>query len=295
MLNIQLSERVRLFFMVAPACLMFAAAGCGGSGTGGLGVVGPPGYAAAQGIPGGKAYDKFWATEVGWDQDDPNIAIFNAKPDFFRCKQCHGWDLLGNAGSYINRGPNTNRPRVAAGNLLAIAAAMTPQQLFDAIKRSTNRRPINADLSTYHPVNNPTVGDQMPDYGSIFTDARIWIIVKFLKTEAIDTSQLYDSVTQGAYPTGTIAYSNIGKNGNAANGDAIFAAKCASCHGADGRAFLVDGGAYTVGRHLRAKPYEDQHKIKFGQLGSEMSSRVQDLAQMRDLYKALADPAKYPD
>lgn len=288
-------KKVCFTVILASTSFLLAIVGCGGSGSVAPIISDPAGYVSAQGIPGGKAYDKFWAKEVGWDQDDPNLSIFNAFPDFFRCKQCHGWDLLGTGGAYINRAAKTSRPNVSSVNLAALAAALSPQELFDAIKRSTGRRAISADLSTYHPVNNPTVGDQMPDYGSIFTDQRIWIIVKFLKTQAIDVSQLYDSTTGGAYPTGTISFANIGKDGNAANGDAIFAAKCAICHGADGRTILVDGGAYTVGRHLRAKPYEDQHKIKFGQLGSEMSSQVQDLVQMKDLYKALSDPVKYPD
>jgi hypothetical protein len=78
----------------------------------------PAEYTNANGIRGGIMYDKFWATEAGYNQSDPNVTKFNSYSDFFRCKQCHGWDYLGNAGSYINRAPRANRPNVAAGNIL---------------------------------------------------------------------------------------------------------------------------------------------------------------------------------
>ena len=255
----------------------------------------PQGYLDASGITGGKLYDKFWATETGWNQADPNLAAYNASADFFRCKQCHGWDRLGGNGAYISRAPKTTRPNVSSLNLVTIAASKTPQELFDAIKRSTGRRGVAADLSTYDPATNATIGDQMPDLSAIFTDSQIWDLVKFLKVDAVDTSTLYDSQTTGTYPTGSIEYSNIGKGGDAANGDAIFASKCASCHGDDGRAFLVDGDEFTIGSFVRSKPNEAQQKIKFGQLGSAMGSLVADDGDLSDLYKALTDTTKYPD
>lgn len=254
----------------------------------------PPEYLNADGKRGGQLYDKFWAAETGWNQTDPDLTVYNGRADFFRCKQCHGWDLLGSAGAYISRGPQTTRPNVSPLNLRSIASGKTPQELFDAIERSTGRRAVTADLSTYDPAANPTTGDQMPDYGAIFTDGQIWDLVRFLKVEALDVGALYDFQTTGTYPTGSITFTNIGKDGNAANGDAIFAAKCTGCHGADGKAFLVDGASFTVGSHLRTKPYEDHHKIKFGQLGSAMGAQVATLDDMKDLYKALTDQTKYP-
>ncbi len=255
----------------------------------------PNQFVEANGVTGGQLYDKFWASETGWSQSDPNLGIFNAKADFFRCKQCHGWDRLGTVGSYISRGANANRPNVSSLNLVTIAASKTPQELFDALKRSDGRRVITANLSDYDPAVNSALGDRMPDYGSIFTDGQLWNLVKFLKADAVDTREIYDAETAGSYPTGSIAYSNIGKGGNAANGDAIYASKCADCHGADGASFLFDGGEYTVGSFMRKKPHEAHHKIKFGQLGSPMGSLVTNLNDLKDLYKALTDTAKYPD
>ena len=276
--------------------LLVGLAGCGDDDGGPTGPVDPPEFTAANGITGGSMYDKFWAPETGWDQNDPNLATFNGFADFFRCKQCHAWDQLGNAGSYIGRAPRTTRPNVSSTNLKQATAGMTPQALFDALKSSTGRRPLSADLSTYDPATNSTVGDQMPDLSEIMSDDEIWDLVKFLKTEANDTDDLYTGTTTGTYPTGSIAYSDIGMDGDATNGDAIYASTCTTCHGADGTQILVDG-EFSVGSFLRAKPYELQHKVKFGQPGSSpfMGSLLTDINDIKDVYKALTNETNYPD
>ncbi len=255
----------------------------------------PPEFLAANGVNGGRLYDKFWAADTRFNQADPNIASFKARSDFFRCKQCHGWDRLGSTGAYISRRPTSSRPNISSFNLAGFTASASPEQLFDAIKSGPGRRAPTVDLSSYDPATNFTVGDQMPDYGQILTDGQIWELVKFLKIEAFDTRDLYDSQVSGTYPTGTIAFLNIGKDGDAGRGDAFFSQNCSFCHGFDGRSLLVDGGAFTVGRHLRSKPNEDSHKIRFGQLGTSMPATVMTLSQMKDLYKALSNSTRYPD
>jgi len=285
----------KVFKLIVSGLFLLGAVGCGKDENGTSPPTDPAGYTNADGMNGGRLYDEFWASETGWNQSDTNLAIYDSYSDFFRCKQCHGWDLLGSTGAYISRAPRTTRPNVSSLNLRSIAASKTPQELFDALTSSSGRRAISEDLSTYDPDTNSTIGDQMPNYGSIFTDEQIWDLVRFLKLEAIDISLLYDFQTTGTYPTGSITYSNIGKDGNASVGDSLFAARCAACHGADGTEILVDGGSYTVGRHLREKPNEDQHKIKFGQLGSPMGSQVTDTGKMKDLYKALTNQTQYPD
>ena len=254
----------------------------------------PPAYINADGSNGGQMYDKFWATETGFDQSDPNLATYNDSSNFFRCKQCHGWDRLGNAGAYISRAPSTSRPNVSGINLLALSTSYSAQEMFDAISSAAGRRAPTADLSTYDPDTNPTVGDQMPDYSQILTDAQIWDLVKFMRESAIDVNDLYDFTTTDTYPDGSITFSNVGLDGDAANGDDIFASRCSGCHGPNGTLISVDGG-YSVGSHLRAKPNEDQHKFKFGQLGTGMTSLVTDLSEIKDLYKALSDASNYPD
>jgi mono/diheme cytochrome c family protein len=138
----------------------------------------------------------------------------------------------------------------------------------------------------------------MPDFSKILSDSQIWNIVKFLKVEAFDVKQLYDYSTTGAYPTGKITYTNIGKNGNAANGKAIYSKEgCGNsgCHGSNGTAIKVDNLTYTLGGFLKAKPNEAQHKIRFGQLeNSGMLPRKLTIAEMSDIYKALSDTLAFP-
>ena len=63
--------------------------------------------------------------------------------------------------------------------------------------------------------------------------------------------------------------SNLGKDGDAANGDAIYAsARCDFCHGARGTAIIVDG-SFGVGSFFRKKSNEAQRKVKVGQLGTQ--------------------------
>ncbi|PKP52667.1 MAG: hypothetical protein CVT92_08030 [Bacteroidetes bacterium HGW-Bacteroidetes-1] len=254
----------------------------------------PTAYDNADAGKGGILYDKFWATEAGYDQSSANLTTFNAKADFFRCKQCHGWDLLGTNGGYISRGPKTSRPDVSPLNLFQIAHSKTEQELFDAMKKTTGRRAVSYDLSTYDPTSNATEGNKMPDYSALLTDAQMWDLVKFMKEGAIDVTKIYDVTYTGAYPTGTATYANLGKDGNAASGDAYYANNCAGCHGSDGKLILME--EMSVGKFTRKKAYEVQHKVKFGQLGSAMvGATTMTEAQMKDLYKALSSETKFPE
>lgn len=259
----------------------------------------PTPFDNADGIKGGILYDKFWATEANYSKmTDVNLlAKLNASSDFFRCKQCHAWDLLGSNGSYINRGPKTSRPNVSNLNLFTFAKTKSAQELFDGIKKSSGRRDISYDLTTYNPTTNATAGDQMPNYSQLLTDAEIWNLVKFLKNEVIDVTQLYDATYTGTYPTGKATFSNTGKDGNATNGRTYYNNKCTICHGTDGKKIpdLDATAGMTLGKFVRTKSNEAQHKIKFGQLGSAMTAFKTTLQELKDLYKAVADTIAYPN
>lgn len=252
-------------------------------------------YDLADATRGGISYDLFWNASTGFNQADPLIATFNAKSDFFRCKQCHGWDLLGTAGFYINRKPTASRPNISSVNLFSVSRTKSAEQLFQAIKTGTGatRRSPSADLSTYNPATNPTVGDQMPDYGAFMSDAQIWDLVRFLKAGAFDVTSLYDFVLTGVYPTGSITFSNLGKDGNTGDGATIYAARCEFCHGATGKARPLEGGL-SLGAFLRGKPNEAQHKIRYGQLGTAMGPTPLTLAEMKSLYRFIADTLAMP-
>lgn len=256
-------------------------------------------YDSAVGANGGIMYDKFWVI-ASYDQASPNIAKLNANPDFFRCKQCHAWDGLGTAGSYNNRGPKTNRPNISVINLYQLAQSKTEQQLFDALKKTEGRRSIITDLSTYNPKTPSTQveGDKMPNLNELLTDAQLWDMVKFLKTGMIDVSKLYDASYTGTYPTGKSVFSNVGLDGNEANGNVYYKTNCASCHGTDGKSIRNLDATFgmTVGKFTRTKPNELQHKIHYGQLGSSMGGKFNiSVSEMKDLYKAMANTTTYPD
>ncbi len=243
---------------------------------------------------GGIMYDKFWTSESGFNQSDPNLATFNASSNFFRCKQCHAWDGLGNAGSYIGRAPKTTRPNVASLNLYQLGQTKTAQELFDAMKATENRRDISYDLASYDPLTNFTEGDKMPNLNQIFTDDQIWNMVKFMREGMYDVAELYDGTYTGTYPTGSATFANIGLDGDAATGNAYFAANCSGCHGADGTSLIME--EMTLGKFLRDKPNEVQHKVHYGQPGSGMVAQFDaTVSEVKNLYKALSDTGAFPD
>ncbi len=260
-------------------------------------------YESADGINGGRLYSKFWAEETGFTLANSNLSEqselddISSHGDFYRCKQCHGWDRLGRDGGYSDRAPRTTRPNVANVDLATTSDMLTPQALFDAIQTGGARRELSDSVADYDPDTNSVVGDRMPNFGAILTDAQIWDIVKYLKEEANDTSELYTlTLGSGTYPNRERSFSEIGLDGDVANGNQVFADNCASCHGDYGTLIQVDGD-YTVGAHVRAKPYEDQHKVKFGHLGSTMGAILADAEfdDIKDLLKALSDSDMYPD
>lgn len=243
---------------------------------------------------GGILYDKFWAAESGYDSLNPNIQKFNAYADFFRCKQCHGWDLYGSNGYYNNRAAKKSRPNVSNLNIAELAKQKSHAQLFEVMKTGLGRRDISYDLANYDPISNPGEGDKMPNYSQILTDAQIWDLVKFMKAGAFNVDELYDATYNGTYPTGSTIFSNIGKNGDAVKGNAYYAANCTLCHGVDGKKIPLEG--ISLGKFFRTKPNEVQHKIKYGQLGTAMTGKFEiTIAEMKDLYKACSNSNAYPD
>ncbi len=253
----------------------------------------PAEYTAASGILGGAGYIKFWTTDAGGSGTEPTAP----SADFIRCKACHAWDGLGNAASYADRtGQSTGkstRPDVSPVNLRSTTALSTVSDLFDLVEHSWGR-PMDA------------ASNEMPNYNSALTTDQKWNLVKFMKEEWVDPAELYDLTVTGppiywddagdSAVTPILTYSNIGKDGNAANGDALFTTNCVSCHGADGKQREV-GGKTGVGQFVRQKPHEAWFKIKFGEPGTGMNpgALLSSTSDLKDLYKALTNDTKYPD
>jgi mono/diheme cytochrome c family protein len=207
-------------------------------------------YNSADGTIGARAYDHLISE---YNITDASIKDY---PNFFRCKQCHGWDLRGSLGAYINRAPNSSRPAVAANDLYVYAKSHNVKQIFDAVKHTGGRNKMSSTDRSYNA--------SMPDYGLILTDAQVWQIVKFLKNDAHNYADFYDMNTTGIYPTGTVTFLNIGKGGDKAAGQLVYNSKCKSCHGADGKQIDVYCQGEFMGGFCRSNPHELQHKAKWG-------------------------------
>ena len=254
----------------------------------------PDGYINADGIMGGAAYSKWWTTEAGGGGAQPATA---AGADFYRCKACHAWDGMGNAGSYANRtGQSTlksSRPDVSSVNLRSTSSASTFQEMYDLLLHAGARN-IDAADNTH------------PDYSNQLTSAQAWNLVKFMLEEWVAPSDLYDIAVTGPQMyvdytqdppmvmAPTITYTDVGAMGSAVNGETIYDGKCQLCHGADGT--NLEMGGRSLGQFFREKPNEAWFKAKFGEPGTGMApGLVTSLQDLQDLYAALANAANYPN
>ncbi|OFX29866.1 MAG: hypothetical protein A2X08_12970 [Bacteroidetes bacterium GWA2_32_17] len=206
-------------------------------------------YDAANGVNGAQIYDHPLNYISANQTDYPN-----AYTNFYRCKSCHGWDLLGRNGVLINKTPTATYPVAAELNLYAWAKTHNIRQIFDAIKNTGGR--TKSTQTSYNGT--------MPDYGTILSDAQIWDAVKFLKETAHNVNEFYDLSTSGVYPTGTKTFSEIGKGGDGAAGLVTYNAKCKGCHGADGTQINVYCNGIYLGDMFRGDPHEIQHKAIWG-------------------------------
>ena len=208
-------------------------------------------YDAADGTIGARLFDHVL------NQIDylPTAEMCDANhSNFFRCKSCHGWDLRGRNGVLINKTPTATYPVAADVDLYIWARNHNIREIFDAVKNIGGRPKSTA--TSYNST--------MPDYSQLLTDAQIWQLVKFLKSTSHNVFDFYDMSTSGTYPTGTKTFSNIGKGGNAANGKVVYDAKCAMCHGADGKDIDIYCQGLFLGEMFRQDPHEIQHKAVWG-------------------------------
>ncbi len=254
----------------------------------------PDEYVNADGIAGGAAYSKWWMTEAGGSGTQPSTT---APADFYRCKACHAWEGLGNSASYADRTGqstlNSNRPDVSSINLRSTAASESFQELYNLV-RHVGARQIDAFDNTH------------PDFSQNLADDQVWNIIKFMIEEWVDPNLLYDlevtgptmyvdySVDPPEVVKPTLTFTNIGSLGNETNGQDIYAQNCATCHGADGT--QLDIGGRSLGQFIREKPHEAWFKAKFGEPGTGMQpGLITETSDLQDLYKALANPANFPD
>jgi thiosulfate dehydrogenase len=196
-------------------------------------------YVTADPVRGARLYDRFWAvngvTAVEPTTDHPLYPADGprAGSTTWRCKECHGWDYVGSEGRY------------GAGSHYTGIAGLYPakRSLFD----------------TFDIIKNDH------GYGDAgLTDTDIWDLVKFYEVGMIDTRFIINR--DGSF------------NGDVAAGQTLFTAGinmnlgCAVCHGADG---LTPPRGFPMfiewpGLIANENPEEFQHKVRFGQPGTNM-------------------------
>lgn len=100
------------------------------------------------------------------------------------------------------------------------------------------------------------------DLSAVLSDYDIADLTKFVKEGLVDMS-LY--------------ISNGVATGDANNGQGLYNANCASCHGLDGNAidFKSSDGVQGIGWLTNDNPQESLHKIRFGHPGSLMPSMLE--------------------
>jgi len=206
--------------------------------------------AAADGIRGGKLYDKWWNVngEPVPTGDHPLYPAAGGQSgsSTFRCKECHGWDYKGAAGAY---GPGSSHFTGIPG---VFGSALTPAQMFDLIKL---------------PDGDGT-GGTIPNghaFGPIgWSDTDIDDVVEFLQTLLIDTD-LYIDINGdfiGDEAQGQMNYDGPGQ--------------CGDCHGPDGTwiNFGTPENPEWVGTVASHNPWEFIHKVRIGQPAAPMPSWI---------------------
>jgi len=192
-------------------------------------------------VAGGLLYDKWYAVADGASEPTEDQALWETQStntrsgkDTWRCKECHAWDYQGPEGAYSSGSHYTG----FTGLLEASSLSVT--QVVNILKGGDN---ADHDFST-------VMGDE-------------------------DLAALADFVTEGGV-VDVSGYINSDKTISGAdidNGNTLYDASCAMCHGSDGLT-LDFGGGDGVGTLANDNPQETLHKIRFGHPGSAMPSGI---------------------
>lgn len=190
---------------------------------------------------GGRLYDKWWAVAEGASEPTEDQALWDTQSTntrsgstTWRCKECHGWDYEGVEGAYSSGSHKTGFIGVLDASSMSVA------EIVAILSGGEN---ADHDFST-------ALGDD-------------------------DLAALADFIAEGGV-VDVSGYINSDKTITGAdtdNGQALYDASCAVCHGSDGLS-LDFGGGDGVGTLANGNPQETLHKIRFGHPGSSMPSGV---------------------
>lgn len=192
-------------------------------------------------VRGGLLYDKWWSVNGGsepttnfdpiWASQSTNT---RSGADTWRCKECHGWDYLGQLGRYSSGSHFTG--------FVGVWPARTKGRtvIFDSIK-------------------NPG-GDH--DFSNVISDMDILNLTKFVVDGLVDINGYVDSNGQatGNATAGQPLYDNTCASCHGADGMMID--------------FEADPGIQGVGWLSNDNPQEVLHKIRWGNPGTAMPSMV---------------------
>ncbi len=187
---------------------------------------------------GGQLYDEWWVVTGAdapaddhplWAQQSNNT---RSGADTWRCKECHGWDYLGNEGAYASGSHMTGFPGVLS------AQSKSDDELVAALTGGTN-----ADH----------------DFSAMLDPQALADIVAFIHEGPVDDRDYIDYTTKTPLNAdidyGMVWFENI----------------CSECHGPEGTD-LNFGSAEEpeyIGTIATENPQEFLHKAHFGQPGSD--------------------------
>lgn len=203
--------------------------------------------------------------------DETGKAMPNTGHDY-RLKNLFGWDLRGAEGIYGTS--FQNKAFVLPHNLLTYKR--TPEELRKWLAEG---------------------GAGVPAYGAVLEAKDLDDLVAFLlltRSGDLVTPDLVFELDKSA-PKGF----ELLKGGDAERGKKYYAARCASCHGDNGRSFAIDE-VESLGSLSRSSGYEIWFKIAHGQPGTEMGRQLNQpggaaqAQEVLDLFAALCDRTLFP-
>ncbi len=155
----------------------------------------------------------------------------------WRCKECHGWDYIGNKGRYSKGSHYTGIGGV-----------------YD--QRTESPDDLHEDL---------TNAEDSHDFSAYLSNQQIWDLVKFIREGLAPIEMVINDQGQakGDAMKGKVLYNANCSSCHGDNGDAIdFKGK--------------KDGIQGVGWLANDNPQESIHKIRWGHPGSDMPSMIQD-------------------